>query len=127
MFKIVLLGSNHSGKGELFKNINGRFVEVEYIRMMIGADFYDLIYEHNNFRVNVSIWNISSRPRYFTLYPQMIRGAKAVTFVYDAAEREPFLGLEHWIDLARSKEIEQPYGFIVANVRKSSERAVTKE
>lgn len=127
MFKIVLLGSNRSGKAELFKNINGPFIEVENIRMMIGADFHELIYEYNNVRANVSLWNISSQPRYFTLYSQMIRGAKAVAFVYDTAIRETFLGLEHWIDLARPKEIEQPYGFIVANVRKSSERVVSKE
>lgn len=69
MFKIVLLGSNTSGKTELFKNINGPFVEVENIRMMIGADFYELIYEQNNVRANVSVWNIGSQPRYFSIYP----------------------------------------------------------
>lgn len=69
MFKIVLLGSNTSGKAELFKNINGPFVEVENIRMMIGADFYELIYEQNNVRANVSVWNIGSQPRYFSIYP----------------------------------------------------------
>ena len=127
MFKIVLLGSNSSGKAELFRNINGPFVEVENTRMVIGADFYELIYEQNSVRANVSVWNVRSQPRYFTIYPQMVRGAKAIAFVFDAAERETFVGLEQWIGLARSKEIEQPYGFIVANAKRHTERTVTRE
>lgn len=56
-------------------------------------------------RANVSVWSIGSQSRYFSIYPQMVRGAKAAVFVYNAAEKETFFDIEKWIDLARSKEI----------------------
>jgi GTPase SAR1 family protein len=90
MFKIVLMGPSKSGKTTIFKNINGPFIYVENIRMMLGVDFYELKYEHHNVLAKISLWDINSHPRFLSLYPQFIRGAKAFVVVFNLMRRETF-------------------------------------
>ncbi len=40
MFKIVLIGEAKNAKKTIVKNINGPFLYIDNMRMMLGVDFF---------------------------------------------------------------------------------------
>ena len=92
VYKVVLAGNAGTGKTSLIN----RYVYETFdanARSTIGVEFSHKKLEGN---MRMTFWDTAGQEKFKSMTSSYYRGAHAVMFVYDVADRQSFLGLEQW-------------------------------
>ncbi|RYP57439.1 hypothetical protein DL770_010671 [Monosporascus sp. CRB-9-2] len=102
VLKLLCIGPSGAGKSALLVRYCEDQFDPESLTATIGIDFKmkKLAVRGKAYRLN--IFDTAGQERFRTLSTSYYRGAHGVIIVYDISSRRSFLGLEKWVDEARS-------------------------
>jgi small GTP-binding protein len=126
--KIAFLGQDGVGKTSIvYRVVHGGFNSE--IMPTIGAAFNNWSTNVDGKEVKLNIMDTAGADTFKCLVPMYIRNSKAVVFVYNVADRDSFLALDNWFNVAYEAAVstDSCKSFFVANkIDLSSEAAVTE-
>lgn len=102
VLKVLIIGPSGAGKSALLLRYCDDQFDPESTTATIGIDFKmkKLAVRGKAYRLN--IFDTAGQERFRTLSTSYYRGAHGVILVYDITSRKSFLGMDKWIDEARS-------------------------
>ncbi|OTA61160.1 ras-domain-containing protein [Hypoxylon sp. EC38] len=102
VLKVLIIGPSGAGKSALLLRYCDDQFDPESTTATIGIDFKmkKLAVRGKAYRLN--IFDTAGQERFRTLSTSYYRGAHGVILVYDITSRKSFLGMEKWVDEARS-------------------------
>jgi len=98
--KVLVVGASETGKTSLIN----RFVFREFIAVepTIGVNFAQKVVKGKDGTLNLSIWDLSGRPRFRFLMPRFCAGAAGVLLVYDVSRPSTLAEAAQWLKLVSS-------------------------
>ncbi|OTA92322.1 hypothetical protein M434DRAFT_396565 [Hypoxylon sp. CO27-5] len=102
VLKVLIIGPSGAGKSALLLRYCDDQFDPESTTATIGIDFKmkKLAVRGKAYRLN--IFDTAGQERFRTLSTSYYRGAHGVILVYDITSRKSFLGMDKWVDEARS-------------------------
>jgi len=94
-FKVVVLGSETSGKTSMLKQYTQGSFPRDYIKTL-GAQYskYNAVIKKHI--VNLFFWDISSNEEFLYMRPAFYRGTKAAIIVFSLKDKKSFEDIEYW-------------------------------
>ena len=125
LFKIVLVGNTYVGKTSIADN----FVDNIFLKntdTTIGVDFKAKIFEVDNIRFKIQIWDTAGQEKFRSICKSYYRCGNAILLVFDLTDYETFYDLRYWLkDVSNGNP--NASIFIIGNKADLPNRIVTKE
>ena len=125
-FRICLIGDSFVGKTSLLRRYYDRRFSEDYIST-IGCDFKVITLEIDNKIIKLQLWDTAGQERFKAISVNYYRSAHAFMFVFDIGNKETFLNLNNWINLAFSNNKTNFKNILIGNKCDIVNREVTIE
>ena len=125
-FRICLIGDSFVGKTSLLRRYYDRRYTEDYIST-IGCDFKVVTLEVNNKIVKLQLWDTAGQERFKAISINYYRSAHAFMFVFDLGNKDSFLNLNNWINLAFSNNKSNFKNILIGNKSDVTNREVRSE
>ncbi|MHA2249346.1 MAG: Rab family GTPase [Candidatus Kariarchaeaceae archaeon] len=101
LHKIAILGTPRAGKTSLMVRLSKGLVDPA-IRSTRGIDFHVVRVEAKG--IKLQIWDLAGQDHYRNagIFDDMVLGASAFLFCYDASDASSIKQIDQWIDIARN-------------------------
>ncbi len=108
-FKTCIFGDGGVGKTTLVNRyVTGKYQED--FKMTIGVDFYTKVFEVDDNRVHLQIWDFGGEHQFKNLLPNYVIGASGGIFMYDISRFSSLTNLEEWLKvLKKNPEVRDKY------------------
>ena len=122
-YKIVIIGNTNSGKTSILNRYVYRKFTVN-VPTTIGIEF---VHKDMGDETKIVFWDTAGQERYQSLMSSYYRGAHAIMFLYDVADRSSFEDLHKWWREYLSYSCVQECATMLVGNKVDLERQVTKE
>ncbi|RKP40355.1 P-loop containing nucleoside triphosphate hydrolase protein [Dimargaris cristalligena] len=129
-FKLLLIGDSNVGKSSLILRFTDDiFLPPEETSATIGVDFRVKLYDVEDKRYKLTIWDTAGQEKFRTLTSSCYRGVHGVILVYDVSRRDTFEHLDQWLnELNTYCSDQEVVKMIVGNkIDMESERMVSRQ
>ena len=107
IFKIVIFGDAGSGKTTLTKRFKSDMF-ISDSQMTIGVDFETKIFEVDDKKVKLMIWDFGGEERFRFILPKYINGAMGGLFMYDITNYPSLAHIDNWLSVVNGKSEQIP-------------------
>ncbi|KAH0795587.1 ras-related protein Rab-5B [Histomonas meleagridis] len=102
-FKIVLVGSAHTGKSSIIQRfVNGQFNPSS--RSTVQAGFFKKVIKIEETELSLEIWDTAGQERFHSLTPMYYRDAIATIIVFDVTDANSFAKAKQWVNELRQAQ-----------------------
>jgi len=102
ILKIAILGLGSVGKTTISKKFSGELLNLNDISMTKGVDISIKRIIINNRKVTLQLWDFAGQKQFHFMIPALLRGVKAIIYVYDVTDVETFYALHNFIEMIRN-------------------------
>ncbi|KAK7954853.1 hypothetical protein PG996_015656 [Apiospora saccharicola] len=102
VLKVLIIGPSGAGKSALLLRYCDNQFDPESSTATIGIDFKSKHLAVRGKAYKLNVFDTAGQERFRTLSTSYYRGAHGVILVYDISSRASFVGMEKWIDEAKS-------------------------
>lgn len=102
LHKVVILGTPGSGKTTLMVKLSGKN-NFDEIKRTIGIDFH-VVRRLINENMRLQVWDYAGQAHFRDagIFEDMVQGASAFLFCYDASNSESIDQIERWLEIAKT-------------------------
>lgn len=97
LYKIILLGDTCTGKSSyLHRLMTGNPIDVD-VRSTVGVDFRSKVYNINNTRIKLHIWDTAGQEIYRSIVSSYYREAIGILLFVDMSQPQTYNKAEQWL------------------------------
>lgn len=127
MFRICIIGDANVGKTTLLTRYCDNVFKENYTNT-IGVDFRLITLKYGDIIAKMHIWDTAGQERFKSIAVNYFRSTHGFIFVYDISDRESFVNLSNWFDLAFNVNRTSFVNFLIGNKKDlDGERQVSTE
>ena len=124
--KLILIGDTNVGKSSLVNNINNQ--NVLLIPSTIGVDFTTEIYDVDNKKIKVILWDTAGQDKFNNIIKMYFRKVCGIILMFDLSNHNSFMNLEKWIKMIHSENsCNHSHSILLLGNKKELIHKVTKE
>ena len=130
-YKIIIAGAKDVGKSSLIARFCDNIFK-EDMKATIGVDFkrknITVKGSHNEFSLELNIWDFAGEEKYRTLFPAYANGASAAFILFDTTRRETLKDIDNWVEIIEKNAYSNIVKQIIATkIDLKSKREVSKK
>jgi|SaaInlStandDraft_6_1057023.scaffolds.fasta_scaffold00062_29 Ras-related protein Rab-1A len=115
IIKTIIIGNADVGKSSLCHKIINNEIPIAY-SSTVGVDFFAKIYEFNDFKLKLHIWDTAGQEKFKTLTKSFFRQAEFVILMFNYNDIESFNSLQDWLNLFNKYCcVDKPYIIVIGN------------
>lgn len=126
-FRVCVVGDSSVGKTSLLTRYCDNVFKANYTNT-IGVDFRVVSMKYKDRLARVHIWDTAGQERFRSISINYFRSCHGFFFIYDITNKNSFLNINKWIDIAFSNNKMSVVNFLVGNKNdKEESRQVSVE
>ncbi|KAH0787334.1 small GTP-binding protein [Histomonas meleagridis] len=126
-FKVILLGSSHSGK----TSIAHRYVHKSFTQNTVASTqpaFFQKEINQSGYHFILDIWDTAGQEAFHSLAPIIYRDARGALIIFDITDPSSFKTASKWVNELKQANGDMTHMILVGNKSDlASSRAVTRE
>jgi Ras-related protein Rab-18 len=124
--KLILIGDSNVGKSSLINNISNK--NELSIPSTIGVDFTTEIYDIDNKKIKVILWDTAGQEKFNNIIKMYFRKVCGVIVMFDLSNHDSFTNLEKWLKMIKlENSCNHPHSILLLGNKKELEHKITKE
>src|SRR5579863_2348528 len=96
--KVIVVGDSGVGKTSLIKTYIDQKYDANQFST-VGIDYYGKKLKHDNFDINLGIWDTAGQEKFRSIIKSFFRGADAILLVFDKGNTDSFHNVTDWINI----------------------------